>query len=245
MTTASLGLRRVPALDWRRPELGAAVVAALAWAALPLLPAHHAAAPAMAGHMHHHVAAATPSLAATVVAGLPAWALMSAAMMLPGALPAVRHVAVNSFRWRRQRAVATFVAAYLAVWVAFGVPALALFAHPAPWALAVVLGLAAAYQLTPVKTRCARACHRTVPLPPRGWRAARGCAAFGLRHGVACLGSCWLTMASMAAATSAHLLWMALLTAAVSAEKLLRRPRRTRRLVAAGLAVAAATAFVL
>ena len=48
---------------------------------------------------------------------------MVVAMMLPTALPAVRHVAANSLRRRRPGAMLTFAAAFVLIWVAFGVAA--------------------------------------------------------------------------------------------------------------------------
>jgi predicted metal-binding membrane protein len=62
---------------------------------------------------------------------------------------------------------------------------------------------------------------------------------YGLRYGLACLGACWPLMGVMAVAVRGHLLWTAALGAALSAERLLPRPRRTARLVGLGLGVAA------
>ncbi len=71
--------------------------------------------------------------------------------------------------------MAEFAAAYLLTWATFGVVALAIAARvPATGqvtALSAVLAAAAAWQLTPAKRRALRGCHRSVPLPPRGWRA--------------------------------------------------------------------------
>ena len=145
-----------------------------------------------------------PSIAAAVIAGLPMWALMSFTMMVPAALPAVRHVAINSLRWRRRRAVGEFLAVYLGIWVAFGAIALGLLAllpsarTDTTVALVLALALAAAWQLTPQKRRALLACHRSSPLPPRGWRATAGVLRFAGRNGGACLGSCWAMMLVMA-----------------------------------------------
>jgi hypothetical protein len=48
--------------------------------------------------------------------------------MIPTALPAIRHVGQNSLRWRRQRAMALFLLAYVGTWSAVG---LALLPHQA------------------------------------------------------------------------------------------------------------------
>ncbi|MGW6574149.1 copper chaperone [Streptomyces sp. NPDC054945] len=178
------------------------------------------------------------------------WALMCVAMMLPAAVPALAHVGTNSLRWRRQRAMATFAAVYLAVWIGYG----ALLLAPAPlWArlphdvtLACALALAAAWQLTVHKRRALRDCHRSSPLPPSGRRAVAGTVRFGLRQGGECLRSCWALLLVMAVASgrSGMLVWMAFLTGIVLTERPARKPRRPTRLAAAVLA-AAALAVVL
>ncbi|MGW6980962.1 DUF2182 domain-containing protein [Streptomyces sp. NPDC054932] len=179
------------------------------------------------------------------------WALMSVAMMLPATVPALAHVGANSLRRRRQRAIATFAAVYLAVWFGYGTLLLALAPLWAPLpddvVLASVLALAAGWQLTVYKRRALRDCHRSSPLPLSGWRAVAGAARFGLRHGRACLRSCWALMLVMAVASgrSGMLVWMALLTAIVTAERLALKPRRPAHLAAAVLAAAALAAVVL
>jgi predicted metal-binding membrane protein len=187
------------------------------------------------------------SYAGTLGAMAPMWALMAVAMMLPAALPAVRHVAVNSLYWRRRRAVAEFVLVFLGVWILFGVLVLgALAGWPAAgsaFALVAALAIAAVWQLTPLKARALRACHDSEPLPPYGWRASAGVARFGLRNGSACLASCWALMLTMAAAGSARLAWMAALTAIVVVEKVSLKPRRTARRVALALAALASIAL--
>ncbi|HWG09254.1 MAG TPA: DUF2182 domain-containing protein [Solirubrobacteraceae bacterium] len=183
--------------------------------------------------------AGRPALTA-IAAGLPMWALMTSAMMLPAALPAVRHVAVNSLCWRRRRAIAEFLTVYLGIWIACGVPVLGLLLllrQVRSGALAVLaLALAAAWQLTQPKLRCLRACHLSSPLPARGWRASTGVARFGLRNGGACLGSCWAMMFVAAAVPSERLLWTLALTALVCMEKLANRPLLATRVTAALLA---------
>lgn len=181
--------------------------------------------------------------AGSLLAGAPMWALMSAAMMVPSTLPTVRHVAVNSVWWRRRRATGEFLLAFLAAWVAFSVLVLGALggwgAADAGWALAAALGVAAAWQLTPLKQRALRACHRPSPLPPHGWRATLGTARFGWRDGAACIGSCWAMMVAAALAGPTALAWMGGIAAVVAAEKLAEKPVRASRRVAALLAAAA------
>ncbi len=181
-----------------------------------------------------------------VASGLPYWVLMIVAMMGPAALAGVRHTGRNSLRWRRGRAMAEFSAAYLAVWTAFGLVALAAVARvpgiPGSAALGIVLAAAAAWQLSPLKRRWLRDSHRSVPLPPRGWRAERGALRFGLRNGLSCLGSCWCLMLVMAVEPGGQLLWTAALAGVVTTERRLEKPRRATRLAAAALGIAAAGA---
>jgi predicted metal-binding membrane protein len=178
-----------------------------------------------------------------LLATAPAWGLMAVAMMVPPALPAVRHVAVNSLYWRRRRATVEFLFGFLAIWVAFSVLVLGTLgsweAARSEWALAAALALAAAWQLTPFKWRALRDCHRPSPLPPRGWRASLGAARFGWRNGAACLLSCWAMMVAVALVTSSMLIWMAVLTGLIYFEKLSLKPRAAARRTAVPLAAAA------
>jgi len=185
---------------------------------------------------------------ASLLAAAPMWALMTTAMMVPSTLPTVRHVALNSLWWRRHRAMAEFLVGFLAVWIAFGVLVLGPLASSektaSGWVLGVALGLAAAWQLTPLKQRALRACHRPRPLRARGWRASLGTARFGGRDGAACVVSCWAMMLPAGLAGSTALLWMGGVTAVVAAEKMSEKPRRASRRVAALLAAAAIGVFL-
>jgi predicted metal-binding membrane protein len=181
---------------------------------------------------------------------LPLWTLMTLAMMIAPALPAVQHVAENTLRRRRRRAIACFLAAYIATWVASGALALAALALVSPdlprdLLLAAGLAAAAAWQLLPYQRRFIRACHRTVPLPPVGWRAAAGCARFGVRQARACIGVCLPLILVMAAILHAGIAWMVALTAIVIVKR--RRPDAERLAIplAAVLAVMAVGALLL
>lgn len=188
-------------------------------------------------------ATASPFDAGALAAGIPMGALMAVAMMVPTAMPAVRHVGSKSLYWRRRRATAEFLAVYVGLWSLFGALALGSLAAwgPArsPYALAAALTLAALWQLTPLKQRAQRACHRSRPLPPRGWRASAGVAGFALRYGTACLASCWAMMLAATVSGPGRLLWMGALAGAMAAEKLTLRPKRASWRVAALLGAAA------
>lgn len=221
----SLSRELSTALAWR-PEWWLTAVAAAGWLGLLVL--------AVAAPGAHRPAGP---------GALPHWTLMSVAMMLPLALPAARHVGLNSLRSRRGRAMGLYAAAYLLVWVGFGVLALAVSAPAvrSPTALAVpaVLLLAAGWQLTPYKRRAILACRRTVPLPPVGRRADAACLRFGLLQAWRCVVSCWPVMLLMAVAGHLHVAVMAALTAALLAEERSKRATDVLRPLAVAFAAAA------
>jgi predicted metal-binding membrane protein len=151
------------------------------------------------------IASRSSSLSAqSFFAALTGWELMSVAMMLPVTLPAVRHVAVNSLRVRRVRAMALFIGVFLVLWLAFGVAVVALarlLAEVAPldsrYLVAGSLVIAAAWQLSGYKRLALFLCHRTVPLPPLGLRADAACARYGVMQASRCFLSCWALMLSL------------------------------------------------
>lgn len=181
------------------------------------------------------------------------WLLMIGAMMVPMAAAALRVVALRSFRARRGRAIGLFLAGFVAIW--FAVAPLYLVAALAMQVagggalllpLGLALGLAAAWQASAGKQRALRLCHRTVPLPPTGWKADRACLRYGLDHGRFCLASCWALMLIPAAAGH-HPALMLLAAAAGIAERMgpMGQPDRTAGpLGAGGLACVALSAVV-
>lgn len=213
-----LGARR-----YDEPELFAWAAVAAAWFALI---AHE-----YLGQRHNH----------SLVGALPGWTVMTVAMMGPAVLPAVRHVAQSSLRWRRRQAIGEFAAVYVALWVGFGTVALTVASMMEPSAdlLGGALLTAAAWQVSPHKRRALWDCHRAVPFPPRGIRATMGCARFGIVHGTACIRSCWLIMAAMAFTPRAHLVWASVFTTVILYERRARQPRHATRQSAIGLAALA------
>jgi Predicted metal-binding integral membrane protein (DUF2182) len=136
------------------------------------------------------------------------WVTMMAAMMLPGAAPAVaRHARTAG----TVRAAALFTGAYLALWALAGVVAFALDRpHGAVAAGAVVIA-AGVYELTPVKRHFRRQC----------WRHCREEAGSGLGFGLRCAGSSIGLMAMLVALDVMSLFWMAVVTVVCCAQKLL------------------------
>jgi predicted metal-binding membrane protein len=226
----------------RRPELGAAAVVGLAWVLLVALDIAHGGT-AMTTSAHPAMPGMAAGLRPPDAGGLSHMIIMTVAMMGPAALSGIRHTGVNSLRWRQQRAMAEFGLVYLSVWTAFAIVVLTGSSLASgvsePAALCVVLAIAAAWQLTPYKRHWLRECHRSVPLPPRGWRAEKAALTFGFRNGRACLGSCWCLMLIMVVAPSGQLLWSVALCAVSTLERLVERPRRATRLAAVALGIAA------
>jgi predicted metal-binding membrane protein len=198
---------------------------------------------AQLAHGKNMLAVAGEQLWSVPPAAMASWVLMTVVMMGPSALAGVRHTGMNSLCWRRGRAMAEFSAAYLAVWAVFGIVVLgataAIGSPPGPEALAASLIAAAAWELTPYKQTRLRECHRGIPLPPSGWRAERAALTFGVRNGAACLGSCWCLMLVMVACPGNHIVWTVALTALVTMERIIERPRSITRWAAVGLGVAA------
>jgi predicted metal-binding membrane protein len=229
--------RLVASLRWA-PEWPAAAAAGVAWVALAAGAGHNVAAPA--GHEHHlHVHG-------SIGAELPGWTLMVVAMMLPAALPALRHVAFNSIRRRRARAMAVYATAYVGVWIGFGL--VAICGYRAVTAtlllgdrvlLTLALAYAAVWQLTRAKRRAVLACKRTVPLHPAGLRADVACARFAALQALRCLRSCWALMVVMVVAGHDALIWMVVLSPLVWLEELTAQGRHRLNQIAATLAATA------
>jgi predicted metal-binding membrane protein len=217
----------VAARAWRlQPELVLWLGAiAAAWAA-----AYWLEASGVSHVLHHHTIFHSGQIATGGLALLGAWQVMTAAMMLPGALPAVRRVG-------SQHRLVIVLVEYFAAWTAFAAAAfvadMALHALVHAWTPAAqhenlipaaLLGIAAAYQLTPWKRDSLEACRHS---------------AAGLSYALNCVASGWALMLLMFSAGVANLAWMAALTLAILAEKTLASPDAVRRVIALALAVLA------
>lgn len=203
---------------------------------------------------------ASPSLAeaAAFTAG---WAVMMTAMMLPSAAPTILLYGTVSRRLAqggdRVAPAMLFGAVYLVVWGAAGIPVYGAYvaadaltlrwpaaAAGAPYVVAIVLAAAGVYQLTGAKRACLRHCESPLGFLMRRWRSGyRSTLLLAARHSLYCVGCCWALMAVLVGAGATGLRWVAIITLAVLAEKLLPRGRRTAAvlgiaLVLLGLAVA-------
>ena len=130
------------------------------------------------------------------------WVVMMAAMMLPGAAPAVVR---RAHAGGRVRAVLLFVGSYLAVWALVGVAVYALYRPHGSFAAGAVVIAAGVYELTPLKQRFRRRC--------------RDVAHSGFGFGLYCVGSCIGLM--LVALSIMSVAWMVVITIVVLAQRLL------------------------
>jgi predicted metal-binding membrane protein len=127
-----------------------------------------------------------------------------AAMMLPGAAPAVLRRAHAS---GRVRAVPLFVGSYLAVWAVVGVAVYALCRPHGSLAAGAVAIAAGAYEVTPLKRHFRRRCRES--------------AGSGFEFGLCCAGSSIALMLMLVALGVMSVTWMSVITVLVLAQKLL------------------------
>jgi predicted metal-binding membrane protein len=133
-----------------------------------------------------------------------AWMPMMAAMMLPGAAPAVARFARSD---RPVRAVPRFVGSYLAVWAVAGLAVYAVY-RPHGSTVAGALTIAAGvYELTWFKRECRRRCRASVRS--------------GFKFGLYCFGSSIGLMVLLLALGAMSVTWMVVVGVLVVAQKLL------------------------
>jgi len=137
------------------------------------------------------------------------WSPMTAAMMLPSALPFIVSVARRSRAWAP--ASVAVVAAYLLVWTGFGVGAYLVSGAvslpiPASIAAGVALAFAGLYSMTPLmragQARCIAMCHE------RGQLGVRAAAAKGISYGLSCVACSAGVMAAIVVLGMSNLGWI-------------------------------------
>jgi len=225
----------------RHPEWWLTALAAAAW--VPLLLGWPLSS-SSGSHAHHDTG---PS----VVAALAFWLVMVVAMMGPGLLAEVRHLAFTSIGRRRNRAIAGFLGGYLALWLVLGVVVIAgvasglmgrLAADRAALGFAVAWSAVAAWQLSPTKRIALRACLRSTPVRGHGLDADVACLRAGAANGLWCAVSCGPAMVALV--LTGHPLPLTVgLTAGLAAEKVVARGFRLVPWVAAGIVVLAGLSF--
>jgi predicted metal-binding membrane protein len=132
------------------------------------------------------------------------WVTMMAAMMLPGAVPAVVRRVQDS---GRVRGVPIFLGSYLAIWALAGVAVYALD-RPHGFAVAGAVVIAAgAYEFTPLKRHFRRRCQEST--------------GSGLGYGLCCLGSSAGLMVMLVALSVMSVIWMSVIAVLALGQKLL------------------------
>jgi predicted metal-binding membrane protein len=190
------------------------------------------------------------------------WSVMMVAMMIPSATPFILLYALVC----RKRATASqpfvpsaaFLTGYVVVWIVFS-----LVATVFQWVLeqaallssmlistsqilgGIVLIAAGIYQGLPYKNVCLRKCRTPVDFLSRYWQPGiRGAFNMGLRHGLFCLGCCWLLMALLFVGGVMNLLWVAAIAIFILVEKLAPFGEVVSRISAALFVVAGAVSLI-
>lgn len=187
-------------------------------------------------------------------AGLVAmWVIMSAAMMAPTALPAF--AAYEDLSARAGGGFGALVAGYIGVWIGFSILAAALqlglyqagylsvFGDSQSWVVsALLLGLAGAYQFSPLKEACLTQCRAPLAFFMSHW--AEGPWRNGVRLGAVCLGCCWALMLLAFVGGVMNLAFMGLAMVLMALEKLPEIGRAVTRPLGIVL-IASAAAFLV
>jgi predicted metal-binding membrane protein len=164
------------------------------------------------------------------------WLLMTAAMMLPTALPLLRRFErLVAARPERHVLVGLLITRYLAVWGGFGIAAhlLDTALHAAVrqsdwfatngWLIgALVLGIAGGFQFTRLKYHCLDHCRTPFSFIAQHWhgrRPKRDAFVLGAHHGLFCVGCCWAIMLLMFAVGTGNVGWMLALGVVMAVEK--------------------------
>jgi predicted metal-binding membrane protein len=165
------------------------------------------------------------------------WWVMMVAMMLPSALPMILlftslHQKMGA---RSPMAVTTFVTAYLLIWGGFSAIATScqwlLVQHDLIAAMkplnSTLLGgglliSAGIWQLSPWKKTCLNHCRAPIQFLSENWQAGTmGALQMGLKHGLYCLGCCWVLMALLFYGGIMNLLWIIGLAIFILIEKVM------------------------
>jgi predicted metal-binding membrane protein len=133
------------------------------------------------------------------------WAVMMAAMMLPGLAPAVIRRTRSS---GAVRAVVPFVASYLVVWMLVGALVYTLYRPHGTASAGLIVIAAGLYELTRFKQHCRRCC--------------RARTRSGFEFGLYCVGSSIGLMVMLVALGVMSVTWMLVIAALVFVQKLLR-----------------------
>lgn len=227
--------------DRRVVIAGIVLISLLSWVYLFVL-----ATPDNSGHPDHasaHAVMQPPAMAAwngdLLALSIVMWSVMMIAMMLPTATPMM--LSFTRLQHQREatakaiRLTAWFSAGYLGTWIVFSVAAAfaqwALYSSnlmtstmgsATPLLAGAILVAAGLFQRSGLKEACLSKCRSPLNFLLDEWRpGSRGALVMGLRHGLFCVGCCWVLMLLMFVGGVMNLTWMAAITIYVLLEKIL------------------------
>jgi predicted metal-binding membrane protein len=163
------------------------------------------------------------------------WALMSAAMMLPTFVPAIRVFGeLSTIRATNSASMMALSFGYSVIWLVFSAFAAGLqyaFANAgivsaageilSPWLAAGLLAASGLYQFSPVKEACLAKCRQPLIFFMEHWAPGlKPAFNMGARLGIWCVGCCWMLMLLGFVGGTMNLLWMGAATLFMVLEKL-------------------------
>lgn len=176
------------------------------------------------------------------------WTIMMIAMMVPTAMRSFlifsRITAQQAKRGRSFVSGYWFAAGYIVIWTVFSIAATGLqwgldqaallssrMVVYSPFVGAMIFILAGAWQFTPLKNACLTHCRSPLVFLSQNFRAGKfGALSLGLRHGLYCLGCCWVLMGLLFVGGVMNLAWILAITIFVLVEKLLPVTVQTSRI---------------
>jgi predicted metal-binding membrane protein len=227
--------------------LGIVAVVALSWAGIGMSALDMTAIALFPHRLADGGGGMDPSLPTVILM----WWVMMIAMMTPSAAPLVllyRRVLRHHAAIEASSAVPSMflLAGYLTAWLAFSICAaslqkvlqptgliseMMLWSKSAPLS-AIVLASAGVYQFSPLKRACLTQCRSPVNFLTAHWRpGVTGSFLLGMRHGIYCVGCCWLLMALLFVGGIMNLVWIAALALIVFIEKILPGGERVGRVL--------------
>ncbi|CAG9179596.1 hypothetical protein LMG23992_04011 [Cupriavidus laharis] len=234
----ALGIAALAGLSWYYLWTGAGVgMSALEMTAVTLFP--------------HRLADGGGSMDPPLPTVILMWWVMMIAMMTPSAAPLIllyrRVLRYHSAVDAKPAIPSMFLlAGYLTAWLAFSICAallqqtleptgliseMMLWSKSAPLS-AIVLAAAGFYQFSPLKRACLKQCRSPVNFLTAHWRlGVAGSFLLGVRHGIYCVGCCWLLMALLFVGGIMNLVWIAALSLIVFVEKILPEGERVGRVL--------------
>lgn len=166
------------------------------------------------------------------------WMIMMMGMMLPSAIPMILiFAALKKKREAQGKLIAStwiFISGYVMIWLAFSLLAayvqyllrsFLLLSNELyvinPYISGTILIAAGAYQLTKIKNVCLKNCQSPLDFITSHWREGNaGALLIGLRHGIYCLGCCWLLMGLLFVGGIMNLLLVIAIASFIFIEKL-------------------------